>query len=295
MLQYLIKGSLKEAAEVGGKRALKASVDQHLTKLKFNKSPIGRRGQSLNMRAFGLHERQIDPLITNKELDMKWDEVMGEGTRIFDGEEYKFQPGSTELTKPSNISPGGQRTLMTKKLSQMKAGKSSVNVNRKKHYDYMKKNHPEWVEDYTAKNAQATMLNKHEAERRIAQGEKVPNKPQYVMFEHNTAIRSPRWDNIKGANVPWNTFVNRNPRARFFKDGLESFFYTHIKKRGNNWDLRTNLGNQKDIEVMEISTGKLLFTIPFPEEFVIGESFTKYVSKASILKDLKKNATGYKG
>ena len=294
MLSYLIKGAV-DAATAGGKKALKASVDQHITNLKFNKSPIGRRGQSLNMRAFGLHERELDPLITNKELDMKWDEVMGTGTRVLDGEEYKFQPGSTKLTKPSDISIGGQRTLMTKKLSEMRKGKDKVNVNRKKHYDYMKKEHPEWIEDYTAKNARATMLNKHEADRRIAQGEKVPKKPQYVMFEHNTAIRSPRWDTVKGANVPWNTFINRNPRARFFKDGLESFFYTHLKTRGNDWDLRTSLTNLKDIEVHQISTGKLLFTIPFPEEFVIGESFTKYVSQENILKNLKETATGFKG
>ena len=73
------------------------------------------------------------------------------------------------------------------------------------------------------------MLNKQEADRRIAQGESVPDKPQYVMFEHDIAMRAPLWDKVKGANNPSNTFVNQNPRARRFKDDIESWFYTKIK------------------------------------------------------------------
>ena len=296
MLQYLIKGSLKEAAEVGGKKALKASVDQTITKLKYNKSPIGRRGQALNMKAFGLHERELNPLITNKELDMKWDEVMGEGTRILDGEEYKYQPAGTKLTKPSNISPGGQRPLMTKKKSTMDGGKKNVNENRKPHDTYMRESHPEWIEDYTAKNARAKMLNAQEIERRIAQGEKIPAKAQYVMFEHDIAIRAPLWDQlgITGANNPTNTFVSQNFNARNFKDFLESNFYTRIKTRGNNWYLKTDRSNMRDIEIWEISTGKRLGVIKMPRGYTQSMGLPQDVVK-QYTEILRKEATGFKG
>ena len=287
-LDYLVKPR---------ENSLKAHVDKHFENLKYTSSPIGRKGQSLNMRAFGLHERELDPLITNKELDMKWDEIMGAGTRVFDGEEYKYQPAGTKLTKPSNISPGGQRPLMTKAASLMKAGKQKVNVNRKKHYDYMKEEHPEWVEDYTAKNARATMLNKHEADRRIAQGEKVPAKPQYVSFEHDIAIRADNyWDYLgyKGANFPENTYVNLNPAARDFKDFVESNFYTRMKTRGNNWYLKTDKSNMRDIEVWEISTGKLLGTIKMPRGYNKGMGFPQS-AKQEYTKILRENATGFSG
>jgi len=295
MLQYLIKGSLKEAAEVGGKKALKASVAQHLTKLKFNKSPIGRKGQALNMKAFGLHEREINPLITNKELDMKWDEVMGEGTRIHDGEEYKFQPAGTKLTKPSNISPGGQRPLMTKKKSTMDAGKKNVNENRKPHDTYMREEHPEWVPDYTAKNARAKMLNAQEIERRGAQGVKIPANAQYVMFEHDVAIRAPLWDRLgyKGANSPNNTFVSLNYHARNFKDFVESNFYQRMKKRGNNWYLKTDRSNMRDLEIWEVSTGKLLGIIKMPRGYTQAMGMPQEVIK-QYTEILRREATGYK-
>ena len=296
MLQYLIKGSLKEAAEVGGKKALKASVDQHITKLKFNKSPVGRRGQALNMKAFGLHERELDPLITNKELDMKWDETMGAGTRELGGEEYKYQPAGTQLTKPSNISPGGQRPLMTKKKSTMDAGKKNVNENRKPHDLFMREQHPEWIEDYTAKNARSKMLNAQEIERRLAQGEKVADKAQFVMFEHDIAIRAPYWDQlgVKGANNPTNTFVSQNYNARNFKDFLESNFYTRIKSRGNNWYLKTDRSNMKDIEIWEISTGKLLGTIKMPRGYTQSMGLPQDVVK-QYTQILRENATGFSG
>ena len=296
MLQYLIKGSLKEAAELGGKEALKASVAQTLTKLKYNKSPIGRRGQALNMKAFGLHEREANPLITNKELDMKWDETMGAGTRILDGEEYKYQPAGTKLTKPSNISPGGQRPLMTKKKSTMDAGKKNVNENRKPHDTYMRESHPEWIEDYTAKNARAKMLNAQEVERRVAQGEKIPAKAQYVMFEHDIAIRAPLWDQlgITGANNPTNTFVSQNYNARNFKDFLESNFYTRIKTRGNNWYLKTDRSNMRDIEIWEISTGKRLGVIKMPRGYTQSMGLPQDVVK-QYTEILRKEATGFKG
>jgi hypothetical protein len=295
MLKYLLKQSLEEAATVGGKKALKASVDQHLTNLKFNKSPIGRKGQSKNMKAFGYDLREKNPLITNKEMNEEWDRVMGKEARMFDGEEYTFQPAGTKLTKETDISKEGMRPLMTKRKSLKDAGKRAVNDNRKPHYTYMKEEHPEWVPDYTAKNARAKMLNQQEIDRRKAQGIRVSNKEQFIMFEHDIAIRSPRWTNLKGANAPWNTFINMNPRARTFKDSLESWFYTLMKKRGNDWDLRTDRNNMKDIEVWEISTDRKLFTIPFPEDFEIGESFAYYLNKNNILRDLKKTATGYKG
>lgn len=295
MLQYLVKGLGKEAAEVGGKRALKANVDQHLTKLKYNKSPIGRRGQALNMRAFALHEREINPLITVKELDAKWDEAMGEGTRIYGGEEYKFQAGGTRLTKPSNISPGGQRPVISKKKSTMVAGKGKVIENRKPHDKYMRESHPEWTQDYTAKNARAKMLNSQEIERRIAQGERIPDGFQYVMFEHDIAIRAPLWDKlgIKGANNPTNTFVSQNYNARSFKDSLESNFYTNIKTRGNNWYLKTDRSNMRDVEIWEISTGKRLGVIKMPRGYTQSMSLPRDVVK-QYTEILRRAATGYK-
>ena len=279
----------------GAKSPLQASVDDHFKKLKYNQSPIGRKGQSKNMKAFGYSLREKDPLITNKEMNEAWDATMGYESRFYDGEEYTFQPAGTTLTKETDISKEGMRPLMTKKKSAKTAGKGKNQLNRKLHDDYMKENHPEWIEDHTAKNARAKMLNKQEADRRIAQGESVPDKPQYVMFEHDIAMRAPLWDKVKGANNPSNTFVNQNPRARRFKDDIESWFYTKMKTRGNDWYLKTDRTNMKDIEVWEISTGKLLFTIPFPKEFNIGDSFSYYINKANILKDLKETATGFKG
>ena len=289
--KYLIK---EDAATAGGKKALQSSVDQHLN-LKFNKSPVGRRGQALNMKAFGLHERELDPLITNKELDMKWDETMGAGTRELGGEEYKYQPAGTKLTKPSNISPGGQRPLMTKKKSTMDAGKKNVNENRKPHDLFMREQHPEWIEDYTAKNARAKMLNSQEIERRIAQGERIPAKAQYVMFEHDIAIRAPLWDKlgIKGANNPTNTFVSQNLNARNFKDFVESNFYQRMKSRGNNWYLKTDRSNMRDLEVWEVSTGKLLGIIKMPRGYTQAMGMPQKVIK-QYTELLNRSATGYK-
>ena len=68
-----------------------------------------------------------------------------------------------------------------------------------------------------------------------------------------------------------------------------------MKKRGNNFDLRTDRKNMKDIQVWEISTNKLLFTIPFPEKFEIGESFASYLNKDNILKRMRKTATTFQG
>ena len=285
-LDYLVKPR---------ENSLKAHVDKHFENLKYTSSPIGRKGQSKNMKAFGYSLREKNPLITNKEMNEAWDEAMGYESRIYDGEEYTFQPAGTTLTKKTDISQEGMRPLMTKKKSAKSAGKGKNQLNRKLHDDYMKESHPEWIEDYTAKNARAKMLNKQEADRRIAQGESVPDKPQYVMFEHDIAMRAPLWDKVKGANNPSNTFVNQNPRARRFKDDIESWFYTKMKTRGNGWYLKTDRTNMKDIEVWEISTGKILFTIPFPKEFNIGDSFSYYINKANILKDLKETATGYTG
>lgn len=292
MLDYMIR----RAATSGGKKSLQASVSDSLTKLKYNSSPIGRKGQALNMKAFGLHEREINPLITNKELDMKWDETMGAGTRVLDGEEYKYQPAGTKLTKPSNISPGGQRPLMTKKKSLMDAGKKNVNENRKPHDTYMRESHPEWVPDYTAKNARAKMLNAQEIERRVAQGEKIPDKAQYVMFEHDVAIRAPLWDQLgfKGANNPENTFVSLNYHARNFKDFVESNFYQRMKKRGNNWYLKTDRSNMRDLEVWEVSTGKLLGIIKMPRGYTQAMGMPQEVIK-QYTEILRKEATGYKG
>ena len=290
-----VKNGIKNGVKNGVKNGASTSyIKEHLNKLKFNQSPIGRKGQSKNMKAFGYMLREKDPLITNKEMNNAWDETFGKAARFFQGEEYTFQPAGTKLTKDTDISKAGMRPLMTKRKSLKDAGKKNVNNSRKPHYTFMKERHPEWLEDYTSKNARAKMLNKQEIERRRAQGEKVSDKSQFVMFEHDIAIRSPRWKNIKGANVPSNTFINQNPRARTFKDSLESWFYTKIKKRGDNWDLKTDRSNMKDIEVHEISTGKFLFKIPFPEQFEIGESFAFYLNKADILKRLKSLATGYK-
>ena len=291
MLDYMIM----RAATSGGKKSLKASVSDSLTKLKYNSSPIGRKGQALNMKAFGLHERELDPLITNKELDMKWDETMGSGTRILDGEEYKYQPAGTKLTQPSNISPGGQRPLMTKKKSQMVAGKKNVNENRKPHDTFMREEHPEWIEDFTAKNARAKMLNAQEIERRVAQGEKIPAKAQYVSFEHDVAIRAPLWEQLgfKGANNPENTFVSLNYHARNFKDFVESNFYQRMKNRGNNWYLKTDRSNMRDLEVWEVSTGKLLGIIKMPRGYTQAMGMPQEVIK-QYTEILQKSATGYK-
>ena len=292
MLDYMIR----RAATSGGKKSLQASVSDSLTKLKYNSSPIGRKGQALNMKAFGLHEREINPLITNKELDMKWDEVMGAGTRILDGEEYKYQPAGTKLTKPSNISPGGQRPLMTKKKSLMDAGKKNVNENRKPHDTYMREQHPEWVSDYTAKNARAKMLNAQEIERRLAQGEKIPANAQYVMFEHDVAIRAPLWDRLgfKGANSPENTFVSLNYHARNFKDFVESNFYQRMKKRGNDWYLKTDRSNMKDLEIWEISTGKFLGIIKMPRGYTQAMGMPQDVIN-QYTEILRREARNYKG
>ena len=55
MLDYLIKPLVKGSLEGGAEKSLKASVDNHFANLKYSSSPIGRKGQSLNMRAFGLY------------------------------------------------------------------------------------------------------------------------------------------------------------------------------------------------------------------------------------------------
>lgn len=290
-----VKNGIKNGVENGVENGLSTPyINEHLSKLRYNQSPVGRKGQVKNMKAFGYFLREKDPLITNKELNAAWDEAFGKNARFLDGEEYKYQPDGTKLTKETDISKAGMRPLKSKKATSMKIGKQRVSDNRKPFYTYMKEKHPEWLEDYTAKNARAKMLNREEIARRKAQGERVSDNAQFVMFEHDIAIRSPRWSKIKAANVPWNTYVNTNPRARAFKDSVESWFYTKIKKLGNNWDLRTNRSNMKDIEVHEISTGKLLFTIPFPEEFELGHNFAEYIDKAGILNQLKKLSTSSK-
>ena len=178
----------------------------------------------------------------------------------------------------------------------MDAGKKNVNENRKPHDTYMREQHPEWVPDYTAKNARAKMLNAQEIERRIAQGEKIPAKAQYVMFEHDIAIRAPLWDQlgITGANNPTNTFVSQNYNARNFKDFLESNFYTRIKTKGNNWYLKTDRSNMRDIEIWEISTGKRLGVIKMPRGYTQSMGLPQDVVK-QYTEILRKEATGFKG
>ena len=178
----------------------------------------------------------------------------------------------------------------------MDAGKKNVNENRKPHDTYMRESHPEWINDYTAKNARAKMLNAQEIERRIAQGEKIPAKAQYVMFEHDIAIRAPLWDQlgVRGANNPTNTFVSQNYNARNFKDFLESNFYTRIKTRGNNWYLKTDRSNMRDIEIWEISTGKRLGVIKMPRGYTQSMGLPQEVIK-QYTEILRREATGYKG
>ena len=53
----------------GGNKAMKANTSDFVSKLKYSSSPIGRKGQSKNMKAFGYQLREQNPLITNKEMN----------------------------------------------------------------------------------------------------------------------------------------------------------------------------------------------------------------------------------
>ena len=75
----------------------------------------------------------------------------------------------------------------------------------------------------------------------------------------------------------------------WWKDAAESWFYTHIKKRGNNWYIKNDRSNLKDIEIWEVSTNKKLGTIKFQNDKNLSEQSINQMKRL-----LKKAAQGYK-
>ena len=67
-----------------------------------------------------------------------------------------------------------------------------------------------------------------------------------------------------------------------------------MKNRGNDWYLKTDRSNMRDLEIWEVSTGKLLGIIKMPRGYTQAMGMPQEVIN-QYTEILRREATGYKG
>jgi hypothetical protein len=259
-------------------------VDSELRKIfPYDKSPIGKKGHAQNFLSYSYYQKRINPEITPREIELKYEKETGL-SRTYDGTEYRLVAGGTK--KAHSYAEEGQRRLQFKKNTQVVSGKKTSASKRLKHLIV-----PEEKESFEAIVKQAADENSKAVGSLYKRGRRVKPGLQLISHEHDIALRAySLWDKIgfQGNHLN-NIFIQRNAKARWWKDAAESWFYSWIKKRGNNWYIKNDRSNLKDIEIWEVSTNKKLGTIKFQNDKNLSEQSINQMKRL-----LKKAAQGYK-
>tara|TARA_S200000501_G_C20683588_1_gene681905 strand:+ start:45 stop:923 length:879 start_codon:yes stop_codon:yes gene_type:complete len=273
-----VKNGVKNGVNSNG---VKNGVNGHLAKTQYVESQLSKQGMRKNLKAFGYRQREMKPDITPKEITQKYDNDFGIGARTWQGEEQMFVSGGSTPTKKTDISIEGQRPLQLQDKSKNQARKRK-NIQTRAEHGYTS---PQAKQRYHDLSAMVALENKATKE---GGGKFVAS------IEHDVAISGGRqWWNKVGnkANDNENLFVARDHYAREFKNNYEYWFYNWVKKKGNNWVIKTDRSNMKDLEILEVSTGKILGVIPMPKNYTSGVPADL---KANLLDMLKSNAEGFK-
>ena len=158
--------------------------------------------------------------------------------RTFQGEEYQLQSGGKSKKVNPELGDTSQRPLAVSKVATRRQSKRLNQRDRA--------THPKTQESKDM-NTLANKQNQEEIKRRKLNGtyENNPYNDQFVMMEHDIRLTgNPLWDLIgKKGNEAWNLFIQSDPKARFFKDSVETWFYKWTRNKGNNWYLKTDRSN----------------------------------------------------
>ncbi len=275
-----------------GKLSKQAQVDAALAAkgFRFRSSPLGKKGYNQNLLAIAHNERRLgnDEFIQPEVLQKKVDEVLGPEQRYFKGEKMKIQ--SAGKAKPHAIAANpDQRPLMIATTKSRAASKMSNTRTRAAHRE---------TQEYKDMKKLGSRLNKEATERAIAAGTHIPDH-QYVSVEHNARLSgNPLFKETneggigKRGNEKWNIYIQTNEQARWFKDYMEDWFYSNkgAKSLGaDNFYLINDLSNKKDLKIMEVSTGRTLGIIKFPNDYTRGDDISEHFTEA--LRIIRENAS----
>ena len=250
--------------------------------------PVGQKGfyRQMYQQGYGYRRAQGDEFIQPNVLN-KFITETNPDARTFQGEEYQLQSGGKSKKVNPELGDPEQRPLSVSTIANRR---NSRKLNIKD-----RKEHPQTKES-TDMDKLATKLNEEEIARRKLNGtyDNNPYNDQFVMKEHDIRlVGNPLWEVIgKIGNQAWNLFIQTDPKARFFKDSVETWFYKWTRNKGNNWYLKTDRSNGRDIIVMEVSTNKKLGVIPFDESFFRGKPTDKAHERA--IEILRAFAEGFK-
>ena len=252
MLDDILKRSIQNVATSGGK----------LAKTQYVQSALSKQGMRKNLKAYGYRLRELNPEITPKQITQQYDAEFGKGARTWQGEEQMYVSGGSTPTKASDISLEGQRPLQLQDQSKNAARKRRNQANRNEvGFSSVKER-----ENYG--RLQAIVRNENEATK-AAGGNFVAS------IEHDIAIMGGKewWKKVGPyANDNANLFIARDHFAREYKNNFEYWFYNWQRKRGNDWVVKTDRSNMKDLIIVQISTGKELGVIPMPKGYRSGVS-----------------------
>ena len=257
----------------------------------FRSSPLGKKGYNQNLLAIAHNERRLgdDEFIQPAVLQNKVDEVLGPEQRYFKGVKQKIQSAGKAKPHPIAANPN-QRALGVATTESRNASKKGNTGRRSVH--------PE-TKEYKDMKKLGSQLNQEAIVRAKAAGTYIQDH-QYVSVEHNARISAnPLFNEVneggvgKRGNEKWNIFIQTNEAARWFKDYMETWFYSNkgIKLRGNNWYLINDLSNKKDLKIMEVSTGKTLGVLRMPDDYTRGADIKEQFNEA--LRILYYHAEGF--
>ena len=272
MLDDILRHSIKNAATSGGK----------LAKTRYVQSALSKQGMRKNLKAYGYKARELNPEITPKQITQQYDAEFGKGARTWQGEEQMYVSGGSTPTKESDISLEGQRPLQLQDQSKNAARKRRNQANRNEvGFSSVKER-----ENYG--RLQALVRNENDAT-------KAAGGNFQASIEHDIAIMGGKqwWKKVGPyANDNANLFIARDHYAREYKNNFEYWFYNWQKKKGNNWVVKTDRSNMKDLIILEVSTGKELGTIPMPKGYTsgVGTDLKKLTTQI-----LRSSAEGFKG
>ena len=272
MLDDILRRSIQNAATSGGK----------LAKTRYVQSALSKQGMRKNLKAYGYRARELNPEITPKQITQQYDAEFGKGARTWQGEEQMYVSGGSTPTKATDISLEGQRPLQLQDQSKNAARKRRNQANRNEvGFSSVKER-----ENYG--RLQALVRNENDAT-------KAAGGNFQASIEHDIAIMGGKqWWNKVGpfANDNANLFIARDHYAREYKNNFEYWFYNWQKKKVNNWVVKTDRSNMKDLIILEVSTGKELGVIPMPEGYTsgVGTDLKKLTTEI-----LRSSAEGFKG
>lgn len=250
--------------------------------------PVGKKGFYMQMQqqGYGYRKYHGDEFIQPNKLNEFITEANPDA-RMFEGEEYQLQSGGKSKKVNPELGDPSQRPLAVSKVATRR---NSKRLNQRD-----RATHPKTQESKDM-NTLANKQNQEEIKRRKLNGtyENNPYNDQFVMMEHDIRLTgNPLWDLIgKKGNEAWNLFIQSDPKARFFKDSVETWFYKWTRNKGNNWYLKTDRANGRDIILMEVSTNKKLGVIPFDESFFRGKPTDKAHERA--IEIIRAFAEGFK-